>query len=165
MSQKKHRFVVLAVGSVLVLAGAGCNQAAPVASTGKAPMQPVAQPATNDTTPVPAPTITVDINGSQTAPVMATEDVKEFTVTAKSWAFDPGTITVHKGDKVRLKITSVDVTHGFKLEDFNVKLNLEPGKTQIVEFVADKAGTFSFFCSVYCGEGHRQMKGQLVVEE
>jgi cytochrome c oxidase subunit 2 len=32
-----------------------------------------------------------------------------------------------------------------------------------VEFVADKAGTFTFSCSVYCGKGHRGMKGELVV--
>jgi len=35
--------------------------------------------------------------------------------------------------------------------------------TEEMEFVAAKAGTFPFECSEYCGSGHRQMKGRLVV--
>jgi len=31
------------------------------------------------------------------------------------------------------------------------------------EFVADKVGEFNFFCNVYCGEGHSEMGGKLVV--
>jgi len=34
--------------------------------------------------------------------------------------------------------------HGFAINEFNVNERLEPGKTVIVEFVADKTGTFSF---------------------
>ena len=90
--------------------------------------------------------------------------VKEFSMIAKKWQFDPSTINVKQGDKVRLKIKSIDVTHGFSLLDFNVNENLEPGKEITVEFVADKKGEFSFFCSVFCGEGHSGMKGKLIVE-
>jgi cytochrome c oxidase subunit 2 len=90
--------------------------------------------------------------------------VKEFTMTAKRWAFDPGVITVKQGDKVRLKITSIDVTHGFALPDFDVKIDLVPNQEQTVEFTADKKGEFTFFCSVMCGAGHQDMKGKLVVE-
>ena len=90
--------------------------------------------------------------------------VKEFSMIAKKWQFDPSTINVKQGDKVRLKIKSIDVTHGFSLLDFNVNENLEPEKEVIVEFIADKKGEFSFFCSVFCGEGHSGMKGKLIVE-
>ncbi len=90
--------------------------------------------------------------------------VKEFSITAKQWAFDPETITVKQRDKVILKIKSVDVAHGFALPDFNVKVDLVPNKEETVEFVADKKGEFTFFCSVMCGEGHRDMKGKLVVK-
>ena len=37
------------------------------------------------------------------------------------------------------------------------------GETVIVEFVADRAGTFNFTCAEYCGTGHAAMKGRLVV--
>ena len=90
--------------------------------------------------------------------------VVEFNMIAKQWEFDPETITVNQGNKVILHIKSVDVTHGFALPDFNVNANLAPGKTVDVEFTADKKGTFTFQCSVFCGSGHREMKGKLVVE-
>ena len=90
--------------------------------------------------------------------------VKSFTLTAKNWEFVPSTITVNKGDTVKLTITATDVTHGFSLSDFNVKATLEPNQPKTVEFVADKAGTFSFRCSVFCGDGHSGMKGTLIVK-
>lgn len=93
-----------------------------------------------------------------------TSSVKEFTMTAEKWIFTPSLITVKQGDKVKLTIKSVDVTHGFALPDFGVKVDLVPDKEETVEFTADKKGEFTFFCSVMCGEGHMDMKGKLVVE-
>ncbi|MBS3126603.1 cupredoxin domain-containing protein [Candidatus Woesearchaeota archaeon] len=90
--------------------------------------------------------------------------VKEFAMTAKRWEFTPSSITVNKGDTVKLTITSEDVTHGFNLPEFGVNAQLQPGKTIAVEFVADKTGTFSFFCSVFCGTGHSGMRGTLIVK-
>ncbi len=90
--------------------------------------------------------------------------VRQFTMTARQWEFSPDTITVNKGDTVVLSIRSIDVAHGFALPEFGVNERLEPGKVVEVEFVADKTGTFSFFCSVLCGAGHSDMKGTLVVE-
>ena len=104
------------------------------------------------------------IQQESTTAATTTKSVKEFTMTAKQWAFDPAIITVKQGDTVRLKITSTDVAHGFALTDFNVKVDLAPNKEETVEFVADKKGEFTFFCSVMCGEGHRDMTGKLVVE-
>ena len=91
-------------------------------------------------------------------------EVKEFEMEARRFAFEPGTITVSKGDTVRLKITSSDVTHGFAIDEYDINEKLPSGQEVIVEFVADKAGTFDFYCSVYCGSGHREMDGVLVVE-
>ena len=76
-------------------------------------------------------------------------EVKEFVMTAKQWEFVPETIKVNQGDKIKLKITSTDVAHGFSLNEFGINEILEPGKTVEVEFIADKRGTFNFFCSVY----------------
>jgi len=73
-------------------------------------------------------------------------------------------ITVKQGDKVKLNVKSIDVTHGFAIPEFNVKVDLLPNKEETIEFVADKKGEFTFFCSVICGEGHKNMKGKLVVE-
>ena len=92
-------------------------------------------------------------------------DVHEFTMTAKNYVFDPGVITVKKGEKVRLIITATDRDHGIKIEGYDINQELKKGDPATIEFTADKAGTFEFKCSVYCGMGHRKMKGKLVVEE
>lgn len=90
--------------------------------------------------------------------------VREFSITAKRFEFVPSMITVKKGDKVKLTITSTDTTHGFSLPDFNINKALEPNQPVDVEFVADKVGTFTFKCNVPCGSGHSSMKGTLIVE-
>jgi len=85
-------------------------------------------------------------------------------LTAKNWQFIPDTIQVKQGDNVELQIHSVDVTHGFSIAEYDIKADIKPNETTTVKFTADKKGTFSFFCSVFCGEGHRDMKGSLIVE-
>jgi len=92
-------------------------------------------------------------------------DVHEFIMTAKNYEFDPSVITVKKGEKVRLIITATDRDHGIKIEGYDINQELKKGDPTTIEFTADKAGTFEFKCSVYCGLGHRKMKGKLVVEE
>jgi len=92
------------------------------------------------------------------------QDTGEIKVTAKKYAFEPAQIHVKKGDHVRLLITAVDHDHGFKLEAFHVDQKLKKGETATVEFTADQAGTFPFECSKFCGLGHKNMKGELVVE-
>lgn len=89
----------------------------------------------------------------------------EIKVTAKKYEFDPNVITVKKGQHVKLIITALDHDHGFKLEAFDIDQKLKKGDAATVEFTADKAGTFPFECSVFCGFGHKKMKGKLVVEE
>lgn len=96
--------------------------------------------------------------------VVADGAVKEFTITAKQFQFEPSTIEVNKGDKVKLVITSTDVPHGFKIAEYGINERLEPGKPTTIEFTADKQGTFTTFCSVFCGSGHSGMKGKLIVK-
>jgi cytochrome c oxidase subunit 2 len=97
-------------------------------------------------------------------PEPAVQEVKTFDITAKQWEFDPATITVNEGDRVRLTVTSTDVEHGIAIPDFGVSEKLHPNEPVTVEFVADKKGTFRFFCNVFCGSGHGGMRGNLVVQ-
>ena len=69
----------------------------------------------------------------------------------------------NQGESVRLEITSEDVSHGIGIEDYDIDRQLEPGKTEVVTFTADKTGQHHFHCSVYCGAGHNDMHGTLVV--
>ena len=85
-------------------------------------------------------------------------DVKEFTIKAFKFGYSPDSITVNKGDKVRLKINNADVLHGIRIPDLNLKGN------EFVEFTANKTGEFIWYCTNMCGEGHRTMKGKLIVK-
>ncbi len=101
---------------------------------------------------------------TETAQQASQGATKEFDIVAKKWEFSPSTITVSEGDTVILKIESVDVEHGFAIPTFGVSESLSPGKEVTVQFVADQKGTYSFFCNVYCGSGHSDMSGTLIVE-
>ncbi len=86
-------------------------------------------------------------------------------VRARQFEFDPNSIVVRKGETVRLEITSEDVTHGFNLEGHDIDRELKPNQTETITFVPEKSGRFQFRCSVYCGRGHTDMNGELIVIE
>jgi heme/copper-type cytochrome/quinol oxidase subunit 2 len=81
--------------------------------------------------------------------------------------FDPGTMTVHRGDYVVLTVTNTDPqdTHGITIPDLMLNTGpLAPGQSTKLEFNADTAGTFTMRCSVPgCADDHAQMLGQLIV--
>ncbi|MBX4195578.1 cupredoxin domain-containing protein [Candidatus Parcubacteria bacterium] len=90
--------------------------------------------------------------------------VKEFTVTGSSFTFAPKTMTVNKGDTVKINFVNSGGSHDFVIDEFNVKTPvLQSGQSASVTFVADKAGAFEYYCSVGT---HRQMgmKGTLTVK-
>jgi cytochrome c oxidase subunit II len=91
-------------------------------------------------------------------------DDNEIRVTARKYEFSPNEITVKRGDHIRLIITAIDGSHGFKLGAFHVDQKLSKGEPVTVEFSADQTGTFPFECSHFCGLGHQKMKGHLTVE-
>lgn len=93
------------------------------------------------------------------------EQPVEIKVTARRFQFDPATITVPKGKPVKLVITSVDVSHGFAIKEFGIKETIEAKQTKTIEFTPDRAGRFRFYCTFYCGDGHEDMFGELVVED
>ena len=84
---------------------------------------------------------------------------------ANNFEFTPGKITVKKGEPVVLELTSEDRAHGFNLPDFGVRAEVKPGSVSRVSFTPDKTGRFSFTCDVFCGSGHADMTGTLVVTE
>ena len=61
-------------------------------------------------------------------------------------------ITVNQGDKVRLKIMVTAGAHNFNLDEFNIKADTPLNQEVAVEFTADKAGEFIYYCSM---PGHR----------
>ena len=90
-------------------------------------------------------------------------DVRVFEVDAKNWEFVPNRIEVSFGDRVQINVKAVDVAHGFSIRELGINKQMEAYETGQVKFVADKRGVFEFGCSVYCGRGHGDMKGTLIV--
>jgi cytochrome c oxidase subunit 2 len=86
-------------------------------------------------------------------------------ITAKNFQFSPDSITVKKGEPVVLEISSGDRKHGFSLRAFGVRSDVLPGKVSRIRFTPDKTGKFSFSCDVFCGDGHEEMTGTVVVTD
>jgi cytochrome c oxidase subunit 2 len=96
------------------------------------------------------------MTGSQTSP-------RQINVTAKRYTFEPGEITLRKGEPVLIVITSTDVAHGLRFPEFNAEVNVRARGTARMQFTPDSAGDFIGHCSVFCGSGHGSMRLMLHV--
>ena len=86
-------------------------------------------------------------------------------ITAKKFDLSPDSITLKKGEPVVFVISSADREHGFNLRAFGVRANISPGKVSRIRFTPDKTGKFTFSCDVFCGDGHEEMTGTVIVNE
>ncbi len=81
---------------------------------------------------------------------------------------EPTAIEVNKGDKVTIYLTNIEQTtdelHGFGLNEYNINVVVDPGETKTIEFVADKAGVFPYYCTNFCSALHQEMQGYLLVK-
>ena len=82
--------------------------------------------------------------------------------------FTPEHVEVNEGDIVTWRIvaaeTTQDATHGFCIGAYNINLSLEPGEFEEFTFVADKPGTYPFYCTEFCSALHLEMMGYLHVK-
>src|SRR5207245_9367713 len=65
----------------------------------------------------------------------------------------------------KFEIYAKDVMHSFNIPDYVVFEDAVPGHVNHAWFSPDQAGKFPIQCREYCGIGHYQMRGTLVVEE
>lgn len=86
-------------------------------------------------------------------------------VTAQRFHYTPSEIVVKKGRPVVLEISSLDFTHGFNIPELKLRADLPPGKVTRVRFTPERVGEYPFLCDNFCGEGHEQMHGRIVVKE
>jgi plastocyanin len=91
-------------------------------------------------------------------------NIKIFEVDGSNFTFSPKSITVKKGDKVKINFVNKDGFHDFRIDEFKVATNkINGGSSESVEFTADRSGSFEYYCSV---GNHRAMgmSGKLIVE-
>ena len=94
-------------------------------------------------------------------------DQKEIVIkiTAKKFEYSPNSIKIRKGIPVILELTSLDTLHGFNCPKLGVRKDIEPGKVSRVRILAQKAGVYEFHCDIFCGDGHEDMYGKIIVED
>ena len=140
----KKYILPLAVVAIVVILAAWFNSYNPKAGAPSASVNEVA-------------TVVADANVSAGV-------VKEFTVTGNNFAFAPKTMTVKKGDTVKITFVNAGGNHDLRIDEFNATTKvIRGGAQETISFVADKTGSFEYYCSV--GD-HRVMgmKGTLIVE-
>src|SRR3989344_1954893 len=87
-----------------------------------------------------------------------------FTVTGQNFSFLPAIINARKGDRVKIIFKNTGGFHDFKIDEFNVATQkIQEGAEETVEFIADKTGSFEYYCSI---GNHRAMgmKGTLIIK-
>jgi cytochrome c oxidase subunit 2 len=100
---------------------------------------------------------------STSAPSQTTEP-RTIEVLAKRYAFEPAVIEAVEGERLRILVKSGDGLHGFEIKKFKVAKEIPRGSESVViEFTASEPGKFPILCSVFCGDGHDDMKGTLIV--
>ena len=72
--------------------------------------------------------------------------VREIRVSASSFKFEPSSISVKAGERVRLTVESTDIFHTFSVDELNIDISLRGGQKAVEEFVASKTGTFTLYC-------------------
>ena len=94
-------------------------------------------------------------------------------LTERHWKFIPSEIRVREGQVVRINFQPTDnglgVGHGFAVDGYDKSVFMNGVLVQrpkSVTFLADKAGTFTFYCATQCSTGplHPKMNGTLIVE-
>lgn len=149
----------LVVGIVVVLVIAGAGWYLLKGQMASAPATETVTPA--DSIEATAPSESAVIESSDSA---TTGKVKAFTVTGSNFKFDVPEIKVKTGDTVKITFKNAQGFHDFVIDEFKVKAKQANGPSEeVVTFVADKKGTYEYYCSV--GQ-HRAMgmKGNLIVE-
>jgi len=76
----------------------------------------------------------------------------------------PARLVARAGQKVRIRLQSADVTHGFSIPDLDVgPILIEPGHVVEAVFTPEEPGEYLFQCTTRCGKCHEEMLGSLVV--
>ena len=105
-------------------------------------------------------TITQD---SQISSSSNQSSTKKFVVDGNNFSFSPHAFQVNIGDTVNITFKNIEGTHDLVLDEFAVRTKiLKSGEEETIQFIANKIGSFEFYCSIGT---HRKMgmKGTLEV--
>jgi len=105
------------------------------------------------------------VNGDMVEEEMADDSSEvKVSVAGQNFSFSAKEIRVKQGDVVELTFSSTGGLHDWRVDEFGAKTKmLNSGESDTIKFIADKAGTFEYYCNV---GNHRElgMVGKLIVE-
>lgn len=75
--------------------------------------------------------------------------------TIEAYRWDPGTIFVEKGERIKLIIYGVNgESHPFIIEGTDIKGEVKKGKETVVRFQAEKEGVYRLICLTHPDKDH-----------
>ena len=85
-------------------------------------------------------------------------------ITARRFAFEPAAIEATVGERLQLVVRSADGVHGLEIKKLKIKKEVPRGGESVtIDFTPTTEGNFPILCSEYCGNGHNDMSGMLIV--
>src|SRR3989344_676203 len=104
-------------------------------------------------------------SSSSSSSVESSTSARVVEVTVTGWSFTPSTITATKGEALEVRLVGGTGDHSFNVPDLGIDVAISGGQTKTVTIPTDRAGTFPFKCEVFCGSGHSDMHGTIVISE
>jgi cytochrome c oxidase subunit 2 len=107
---------------------------------------------------------TVRTMTDQQIPVVKPPPGSDVYLLGRLWQWWP-ILELEKGQTYRLHIASMDWQHGFSLQPQNINLQILPGYEMVLTITPDTSGDQTIICNEYCGIGHHNMLGKILVTE
>ena len=89
---------------------------------------------------------------------------RDVTLVARDHQFIPARIEVTQDDLVRVTFTSETRPTSFAIDAYRIMKRASADQTIVLEFRADRVGTFAFYCSLTSDPLCKEMRGVLVVQ-
>lgn len=106
--------------------------------------------------------------GSKPVEGVLVSGVREFKMTAQQWYYSPNIFKANPGDAVQFSVASQDIRHGFAINELGINLALSSAGAVLGQAVIPSdipSGTYTLYCSIFCGIGHPYMKGTIRIGE
>jgi heme/copper-type cytochrome/quinol oxidase subunit 2 len=108
------------------------------------------------------------MSGARPLPAVAKH---EFQVSAHKYAYrvvggDRAELHVREGEVVHIVFAADDIPHSFTIDaPYRIDKRASPGKPVTFDFLADKPGTFEFYCNLAVDDRCRkEVRGTLIVD-
>ncbi len=97
-------------------------------------------------------------------PVMAARTIELHARMPENGGWSTDTIQMVAGQPLHLRLTSDDVLHGFAIGKSDLPpVDITPGEVVETTLLFDHPGTYTFYCTHWCGPNHWRMRGTIEV--